>query len=199
MPETVPRASAPGGPESDAVVVQRSLTDPAAFGEVFRRHAPALHRYVARRLGTADADDIVAETFHTAFRRRHRYDTDRPDARPWLWRIATNLVRRRHRSETRAYRALARTGSDPVMEGFAERVAERVDATALSGDLASALARLSRGDRDTLLLIAWGGLTYGETAQVLGVPTGTVRSRLHRARTRVRAALPAAFVKGTSQ
>ncbi|WP_316042256.1 sigma factor-like helix-turn-helix DNA-binding protein [Nocardiopsis sp. CNR-923] len=75
-----------------------------------------------------------------------------------------------------------------------------MDATALSGDLASALARLSRGDRDTLLLIAWGGLTYEETARVLGVPMGTVRSRLHRARTRVRAALTsAAAVKGNSQ
>ncbi|WP_316042255.1 RNA polymerase sigma factor [Nocardiopsis sp. CNR-923] len=116
MPETVPRGSALGGAESDAVVVQRSLADPAVFGEIFRRHAPALHRYVARRLGTADADDIVAEAFHIAFRERHRYDADRPDSRPWLWRIATNLVRRRHRSETRAYRALARTGTDPVME-----------------------------------------------------------------------------------
>lgn len=182
-------ATVPDGVESDADVIRRSLEEPTRFGEIFRRHAPALHRYVARRLGGPDADDVVAETFHTAFRKRHRYDSARPDARPWLWRIAANLVRRHHRSETRHYRALARTGTDPVLEGFADRAAARVDAAALSGDLASALARLSKGDRDALLLIAWGELTYEETALVLGIPVGTVRSRLHRTRKRVRAAL----------
>ncbi|WP_159940552.1 MULTISPECIES: RNA polymerase sigma factor [unclassified Nocardiopsis] len=185
------RATAPEGSEPDADVILRSLEEPALFGEIFRRHAPALHRYVARRLGSRDADDVVAETFHTAFRKRHRYDPDRPDARPWLWRIAANLVRRHHRSETRQYRALARTGVDPVMEGFADRAAERVDATSLSTSLAAALARLSKGDRDVLLLVAWGELTYEETALVLGIPLGTVRSRLHRARARVRASLAA--------
>jgi RNA polymerase sigma-70 factor (ECF subfamily) len=189
MPPAASRAGAPDDAETDASVILRSLEEPARFGEVFRRHAPALHRYVARRLGGADADDVVAETFHTAFRKRHRYAPERPDARPWLWRIAANLVRRHHRTETRHYRALARTGVDPVLEGFADRAVARVDATALSGDLAAALARLSRGDRDVLLLIAWGELTYEETALVLGIPVGTVRSRLHRARKRVRTAL----------
>ncbi|MCP3014189.1 RNA polymerase sigma factor [Nocardiopsis dassonvillei] len=189
MPPAASRAGAPDGAETDASVILRSLEEPARFGEVFRRHAPALHRYAARRLGGPDADDVVAETFHTAFRKRHRYDPGRPDARPWLWRIAANLVRRHHRTETRHYRALARTGVDPVLEGFADRAVARVDATALSGDLAAALARLSRGDRDVLLLIAWGELTYEETALVLGIPVGTVRSRLHRARKRVRTAL----------
>ncbi|NYH51736.1 RNA polymerase sigma-70 factor (ECF subfamily) [Nocardiopsis arvandica] len=191
MPSTAFRAAASGGPEPDAAVIRRSLDEPTRFGEIFRRHAPALHRYAARRLGGPDADDVVAETFHIAFRKRHRYDPGRPDARPWLWRIAANLVRRHHRTETRHYRALARTGVDPVLEGFADRAAERVDATSLSGSLAAALARLSKGDRDTLLLVAWGELTYEETALVLGVPVGTVRSRLHRARKRVRAALAA--------
>ncbi|WP_017596853.1 RNA polymerase sigma factor [Nocardiopsis lucentensis] len=175
---------------SDAAVIRRSLTDSAHFSAIFRRHAPALHRYVARRLGQADADDIVSETFRTAFLTRHRYDPARPDARPWLWRIATNLVRRQHRSETRHYRALARTGVDPVLENHADRVSERVDAQSVSALLAAPLARLSKGDRDVLLLVAWGDLTYEEVASVLGIPVGTVRSRLHRARKRVRAALP---------
>lgn len=191
MPPAASRADAPDGAETDASVIVRSLDEPALFGEVFRRHAPALHRYAARRLGGPDADDVVAETFHTAFRSRHRYDPAYSDARPWLWRIASNLVRRHHRTEVRHYRALARTGADPVLEGHAERVGERVDAESLSVPIAAALARLSKGDRDVLLLVAWGELTYEETASALSLPVGTVRSRLHRARKRLRTALPA--------
>ncbi|MDE3721044.1 sigma-70 family RNA polymerase sigma factor [Nocardiopsis sp. N85] len=190
MSPAASRARVPEEAGSDASVVLRSLDDPTDFGEIFRRHAPALHRYVVRRLGRADADDVVAETFHVAFRERHRYDPAYPDARPWLWRIAANLVRGHHRAETRHYRALARTGVDPVLEGHADRVGERVDAASVSASLAGALARLSKGDRDVLLLIAWGELTYEEVASVLGIPVGTVRSRLHRARKRLRTALP---------
>jgi RNA polymerase sigma-70 factor (ECF subfamily) len=74
------------------------------------------------------ADDVVAETFCTASRERRRYDLARPDARPWLWRIATNLMKRHHRSETRLYRALVRTGVDAVVDGHEDRVAERLGA-----------------------------------------------------------------------
>lgn len=192
MPRAVSRAAGAEDAETDATVIMLSLEEPTRFGEVFRRHAPALHRYAARRLGGPDADDVVAETFHIAFRKRDRYDPARPDARPWLWRIAANLVRRHHRTETRHYRALARTGVDPVLEGFADRVSARVDAQSVSKPLAAALAGLSARDRDVLLLVAWGDLTYEEVASVLSVPVGTVRSRLHRARKRVRAALRAA-------
>ncbi|MEV6817407.1 RNA polymerase sigma factor [Nocardiopsis dassonvillei] len=192
MPRAVSRAAGAEDAETDATVIMLSLEEPTRFGEVFRRHAPALHRYAARRLGGPDADDVVAETFHIAFRKRDRYDPAHPDARPWLWRIAANLVRRHHRTETRHYRALARTGVDPVLEGFADRVSARVDAQSVSKSLAAALAGLSARDRDVLLLVAWGDLTYEEVASVLSVPVGTVRSRLHRARKRVRAALRAA-------
>ncbi|WP_444961111.1 RNA polymerase sigma factor [Nocardiopsis sp. M1B1] len=192
MPRAVSRAAGAEDAETDATVIMLSLEEPTRFGEVFRRHAPALHRYAARRLGGPDADDVVAETFHIAFRKRDRYDPAHPDARPWLWRIAANLVRRHHRTETRHYRALARTGVDPVLEGFADRVSARVDAQSASKPLAAALAGLSARDRDVLLLVAWGDLTYEEVASVLSVPVGTVRSRLHRARKRVRAALRAA-------
>ncbi|MFL1428330.1 MULTISPECIES: RNA polymerase sigma factor [unclassified Nocardiopsis] len=194
MSPTASWARVPEGAESDASVVRRSLYEPADFGEIFRRHAPALHRYAARRLGPAEADDVVAETFHIAFRKRHRYDPAYPDARPWLWRIAANLIRRHHRTETRHYRALARTGVDPVLEGHADRVDARVDADSVSASLAASLAGLSKGDRDVLLLIAWGELTYEEVATVLGIPVGTVRSRLHRARKRLRTDLSASAV-----
>jgi RNA polymerase sigma factor (sigma-70 family) len=153
---------------------------------LFRRHAPYIQRYVARRLGPDAADDIVAETFLLAFRQREKYDRSRADARPWLYGISTNLIGRHRRAEIRLYRALARTGADPVVEPFTDRVDERVSASSASGQLAAALAKLSADVRDTLLLAAWGDLTYEEIATALGVPVGTVRSRLSRARSKLR-------------
>jgi RNA polymerase sigma-70 factor, ECF subfamily len=173
----------------DATVIALSRHDPEQFTELFRRHAPHIQRYVVRRLGPDLADDIVAETFLQAFRQRDRYDCERADARPWLYGIATNLIGRHRRGEIRLYRALARTGADPVTEPFTDRVDNRVSASADSKQLAAALAGMSRDLRDTLLLTAWGDLTYEEVATALGVPVGTVRSRLSRARGKLRKTL----------
>ncbi|MFD0900717.1 RNA polymerase sigma factor [Actinomadura sediminis] len=174
---------------SDARVVARSRTEPEAFAELYDRHAPAVHRYVRRRLGEQAAEDVVAETFLAAFRQRNRYDTARPDARPWLYGIAANLVGKHRRSETRKLRALARTGVDPVADTATERVDERLSASSASRRLARALAGLSAGDREVLLLAAWADLTYEQIGEALSIPVGTVRSRLHRARRKVREAL----------
>jgi RNA polymerase sigma factor (sigma-70 family) len=170
----------------DATVIQLSRHEPEHFTVLFRRHAPHIQRYVVRRLGADAADDIVAETFLLAFRQRASYDLTRPDARPWLYGIATNLIGRHRRAEIRLYRALARTGADPVTEPFTDRVDDRVSAGQASGQLAAALARLSAKLRDTMLLAAWSDLSYEEIAVALGVPVGTVRSRLSRARSRLR-------------
>ncbi|MEV4892686.1 RNA polymerase sigma factor [Nonomuraea sp. NPDC059023] len=174
---------------ADAELIQRSRRDPAAFAALFDRHAPALHRYVTRRLGDSLADDVVAETFLTAFRRRARYDVSHPEARPWLYGIAANLIGKHRRKEQRFYQALARTGVDEVAESYADRVEARVSASAAQRDLAGALAVLSPEDREVLLMIAWADLSYEEVALALGIPIGTVRSRLHRARKKTRAAL----------
>ena len=151
---------------------------------LFRRHAPHIRRYVVRRLGQDAADDIVAETFLLAFRQRDSYDQARADARPWLYGIATNLIGRHRRAEIRLYRALARTGADPVMEPFTDRVDDRVSASTASRRLAAGLARLPEELRDTLLLVAWSDLSYQEAATALGIPVGTVRSRISRARSK---------------
>nr|BFE35874.1 RNA polymerase sigma factor [Actinomadura rugatobispora] len=174
---------------ADADVIRLSLDDPEWFAELFDRHHRRIHHYAARRLGVQAADDIVAETFLAAFRRRAAYDLAQPLARPWLYGIATTLVARHRRAEERYYRALRRTGADPLPEPLADAVATRVVAESRQRQLADALAGLSRGDRDVLLLVAWGDLTYEEVAQALEVPVGTVRSRLHRARRKVRRAL----------
>jgi DNA-directed RNA polymerase specialized sigma24 family protein len=101
-----------GGPsaQSDAAVIRQSLRSPEIFGELFDRHAPAIHRYVTRRLGPDVADDLVAETFLTAFRKRAAFRAEHADARPWLYGIATRLIARQKRDEVRKLRAIARTG-----------------------------------------------------------------------------------------
>ncbi|MDQ2956954.1 MAG: sigma-70 family RNA polymerase sigma factor [Actinomycetota bacterium] len=160
------------------------------FALLFDRHSVAVHRYLARRLGPSIADDLLGQTFLIAYERRASYDRTRSDARPWLYGIATNLVHRHQRDEIRQYRAWGRSGVDPlVADNHAQRVAERVDAEVWSGRLAAVLADLTEPDRDVLLLFAWGGLSYLEIAESLDIPVGTVRSRLHRARTAARGAL----------
>src|SRR5262245_18979926 len=103
---------------SDAAIIVRSTDEPELFALIFRRHAPQIQRYIARRLGPSIAEDVCAEVFLAAFQQRHRYAPDRLDARPWLFGIATNLVCRHRRAEIRALRSLERTGVDPVTEGF---------------------------------------------------------------------------------
>ena len=190
-----PSAAGPAVPESldDAHLIVRSLDDPELFAQLYHRHAAELLRYVARRLGHALADDVVGETFLIAFRRRTRYDRTRAKALPWLYGIAANLISQHRRSELRAYRALARTGVDPVAQtsgSDADAVEGKVTAQASAPAIAAALRSLSEGDRHVLLLIAWADLSYDEVAEALRIPLGTVRSRLNRARRKMRAALP---------
>lgn len=175
--------------EDDAAAIAGSLHRPERFAAIFDRHAPHIQRYLARRLGRQVADDLVAETFLVAFSKRAGFDSSRPDARPWLYGIATNLVRQHQREEAREYRLRASISPEPDLDGHADRVAAQVTASAMHRMLAGALAGLSTGDRDVLLLIAWEGLTYEETAGALEIPVGTVRSRLNRARKQVRATL----------
>lgn len=168
-------------------MIAESLHDPAVFATIFDRHHRAVHHYLARRVGAAVAEDLAAETFLRAFDHRSRYNPEYPDARPWLLGWATNLLRRHRRTEARMLRALARA-SHPEEIDPADRVADRVDAAAASGRLLEALAGLAERDRDVVLLIAWEGLSQEEVATALGIPVGTVRSRLHRARRKLRAA-----------
>jgi RNA polymerase sigma-70 factor (ECF subfamily) len=174
---------------SDAEIIRRSWREPECFAAIFDRYYTQIHGYAARRLGQSLADDTAAETFLVAFTRRERYEMSRPDARPWLYGIVSNLIARHHRAEQRRYRALARTGADQVSEGHEEDVAIRLDAQAYRAPLAAALAAISSADRDVLLLVAWAELTSDEAGDALGIPAGTARSRLHRARKHIRAAL----------
>jgi RNA polymerase sigma-70 factor (ECF subfamily) len=172
----------------DARDIDLSLQDPARFGAIFDRHFAEIHGYAAKRAGRDVADDIAAETFLTAFRARHRFDPRRGTVKAWLYGIVTNHLSAYRRRELRAYRAMARSGLPASDGGHADRVVEQVTAGALRGPLAKALAGLSRGEREVLLLVALGDLSNADVAAALGVPYGTVASRLSRARAKLRKA-----------
>ncbi len=176
---------------SDAQIIAASLADPVEFAALFDRHFDVVHRYVARRLGADLAEDLAAQAFEEALKSRARFDLSHSSARPWLLGIATNLIRHHHRAEARRLAAYGRIDGDGTAADHAAAVELRVDAQRLAAVLTSALAELPGGDRDALLLLAWGDLSYGEIALALHIPIGTVRSRLNRARGRLRERLAA--------
>jgi RNA polymerase sigma factor (sigma-70 family) len=175
--------------DTDAAVIRASLDDPDQFAVIYDRYAATLYRYAHQRVGADVADDVVADAFFAAFRARGQYDLSRPDARPWLFGILTRKLASHHRREMARYRAMARSAQEGVVDGPADEVAARVVADSARRPLAAALAALSHGDRDVLLLVAWGQLSYDEVAAALKIPPGTVASRLNRARRKVRKAL----------
>lgn len=176
----------------DTELIAASLVEPARFAELFDRHYPAVHRYLRRRVGAELADDLAAETFTLAFGQRHRYRPERPerpDIAAWLYGIAGNLLRQHARAEQRRLRAYARVVADPAGPDAGDGVAERVDASVAARRAVLAVAELPAEQREVLLLLAWTDLDCVRIAGALGVPPGTVRSRLHRARQRLRCQL----------
>ncbi len=171
---------------SDAQVIAASRADPLVFATVFDRHYDAIHRFLARRVGSDLADDLAAETFTEAFDVRLRFDVAHADARPWLFGIATNLLRHHRRSEARRLRAYARLDRPADADDGFGGVETRLDAQRAASSIAAAVGRLSADERDALLLFAWADLRYEEIAVALRIPIGTVRSRLNRARLRLR-------------
>jgi len=173
--------------ESDAAAIRASLDDPGRFGALFDRHATVVFRYLVRRVGVDEAELLLGDVFRIAFEKRASYDTERPNARPWLYGIATNLLAHHRRTEARRIGATARLlARRPAGDDATDQVVERLDAEELWPHVADAVARLPEGERDALLLYAWEELSYEEIAIALGVPVGTVRSRLNRARRNLR-------------
>lgn len=172
---------------SDSVTIAGSLERPEGFARIFDRHYTAVHRYLARRVPRAQADDLASLTFVVAFERRGSFRAQSTSARPWLLGIATNLMHERVRREYRERGAFLLLNDDHVasVEGAHRGMDEGPDTDLLAG----ALATLDPAQRDVLLLHAWEELSYEEIAQALDVPLGTVRSRLARARAHLRSRL----------
>jgi RNA polymerase sigma-70 factor (ECF subfamily) len=169
----------------DAEVIAASVADGERFGEIFERHYDVIARYARQRVGDTAGDDVASRTFTIAFSRRDRFDPTARSARPWLYGIATNLIRHHVRDERTHYAARGKLPV-PRFEPDPNDDVSRLDAQRLSGALRDALLALSSGDRDVVLLQVLGGLTYGEIAAALEIPAGTVKSRLHRARNQLR-------------
>ncbi len=171
---------------SDADLIARSVDQPEWFAEIYRRHHATIERYLARRAGHAAAADLAAEAFARAFAGRDRYWTAVASARPWLHGIAANLLRQHFRSAARANRAHARwAGYTPPEPDATARADERVDAARRVRRIRDGLRSLPPGEAEVVRRRAERDLTYAETATDLGLPIGTVRSRLSRARARV--------------
>jgi len=171
----------------DDTLWQRSRSgDPDAFGSLFERHATAIYNYLFRRTGDwAAAEDLVSIVFLEAW--RHRDTEIAPDrVLPWLYGIATNVVRNRHRAQRRYGAALQRLPRHESEPDFAGDGDARLDAEQQMRVLLAQLAQLPKRDQDVLVLCGWSELTYEEAAFALDVPVGTVRSRLARARKRMR-------------
>lgn len=179
-------------PTDDEILAQ-SLLRPRAFGDLYQRHAPAVHAFLTRRAGSAAADDLLGDVFVTALEARVRF---RPhtsgSALPWLYGISANLVR----EHLRRRRPDALIDTDVGVDWHA--VDERIDAHAQRDQLRRALAALSPAEREAFLLTAWEGLSTVEAAQALDTTATVVRARLSRARQRARAVLASAPTTSTT-
>jgi RNA polymerase sigma-70 factor (ECF subfamily) len=174
--------------ESDAAVLEDSAARPDRFSLVYERHLESVLAYLARRVGSELAEELSAEVFVRAFRARSRFRVERETALPWLLGIANHLVADHRRGERRRLAALQRAAVSPPD-------AVQHDVAVLAPELVRELRRLPAADRDALLLVVWGELSYEETASALEIPIGTVRSRIARARRRLGEAIGA----GTTQ
>ncbi|MDF3143468.1 MULTISPECIES: RNA polymerase sigma factor [unclassified Streptomyces] len=160
--------------------------DHNAFGELFDAYARSVYNHAFRLTGEwSTAEDVVSLTFLEAWRLRERLDEEGGSPRPWLLGIATNVTRNTRRAARRHEAAVARLPRDETVRDFADEVADRIDDAAQLAVVRTALARLRRAEREVLALCVWSGLDYRAAADALGVPVGTVRSRLSRARTKL--------------
>lgn len=163
-----------------------------AFGELYERHARAVQAYCLWRTAAQQlAEDITSATFLEAWRRRRSLDLTTESAVPLLLGVATNLLRNHWRSQRRHARALARiaNATPPLGGGSEEEAIARVDAVIRIRVAGAGIRALPRREREVLGLLAWGELSYAEAAAALGIPIGTVRSRVARARSRLGASL----------
>lgn len=177
--------------DTDAEVIARSLRTPELFAEVFDRHQRAVHAYAARRAGRDAADDVLSDVFLAAFGQRKRFNPDAASALPWLYGIAGNILRRRWRSLATTDRLVQSAALHVVVtaDSHEDQVVDRLDSSQDWLSVRTVLEQLPEGDREAILLFAWEELTYPEIASAMGIPVGTVRSRIHRARRHLRAAI----------
>lgn len=168
---------------SDGDLVSMAAKDPEAFGELFTRHSRSVYAYCARRTGDLDrAEDLTSVTFLEAFRRRRTLRLSGISALPWLLGVANNVARNGERSLRRYRSALGRVLPPPAGTSAEDVAVEHIAAQQTLARAIEALRQLSPAERDVVQLVLWSELSYADAACTLGIPVGTVRSRLASAR-----------------
>jgi RNA polymerase sigma-70 factor (ECF subfamily) len=169
-----------------ALWLRAAAGEPQAFGRLYERHARAIYNYLFRRCADWSlAEDLTSIVFLEAYRRRGDVEIEEGKVLPWLYGVATNVVRNQRRSLRRYAAALRRIPPPEPVDGIAGEVAERLDAQTRMRTILAVLDELPESDKDVLALCVWSELSYEDAAEALGVPVGTVRSRLARARARL--------------
>jgi RNA polymerase sigma-70 factor, ECF subfamily len=172
--------------------------DPDAFGVLFDEYAHAVYNHAYRLTGNwSAAEEVVSLTFLEAWRRRHKVEPEGGPLRPWLLGIAVNVTRNLSRATRRHRAAMVRLPPADAAPDFADDLAGRIDDAAHLEAVRAALGKLRRSEREVIALCVWSGLGYAEAAQALGVPVGTVRSRLSRARDKLRKLIAEAAAPGS--
>jgi RNA polymerase sigma-70 factor, ECF subfamily len=151
------------------------------LSRLYREHGRAILAYALRRVeDREDAADVLAETFLIAWRRLGEVPGD-PAARLWLYAVARRVIANLHRAERRRTRLGQR-----LAESLRTELATHPAPSGEAAEVLRAMAGLSEEDRELLLLVSWEGLSPGEAAKVLEISSLAARSRLHRARRRLR-------------
>jgi RNA polymerase sigma-70 factor (ECF subfamily) len=161
--------------------------DPDAFGVLFDDCSRAVYNLAFRLTGNRhEAEEVVSLTFLEAWRLRTRVEPEGESLRPWLMGITVNVVRNFSRAARRHQAAMSRLPEPASAPDFAEELAERIDDAARLAAVRAAFGRLRPAEQDVIALCVWSELDYAAAAQALGIPVGTVRSRLSRARVKLR-------------
>jgi RNA polymerase sigma factor (sigma-70 family) len=186
-------------PATDAELWQRAaLGSPSAFGTLFERHADAVYNHCFRRTASwSAAEDLTSVVFLEAWRRRRDVVLSSESILPWLLAVANNAIRNSDRALRRHRRLLAKLPSEVATPDLADDAVGRVDDERFMRGVLEAFEKLTSGEQDVLALCVWAGLSYTDAAVALGVPVGTLRSRLSRARSHLRRlAMSSAAVAG---
>jgi RNA polymerase sigma-70 factor (ECF subfamily) len=172
---------------SDPLRARIRAGDREAFSELYDAYARAVYNHAQRLTGDwSTAEEVMGDTFLDAWRNRERLEPDGGTLKPWLLGMATNKARNANRGLGRRLAFLARRPAPPPVADFADETAGRLDDARRLAAVRQVYGRLRRGEREVLALCVWSGLDYAQAAEALGVPVGTVRSRLSRARERLR-------------
>ncbi|MBL1115573.1 RNA polymerase sigma factor [Streptomyces sp. 110] len=172
---------------SDGLRARIRAGDREAFAELYESYARMVYNHAFRLTGDwSVAEEVMGDTFLDAWRTRERLEPGDGTLKPWLLGVATNKARNANRGIGRRLAFLARRPAPAPMADFADETAGRIDDARRLAAVRTVFGRLRRGEQEVLALCVWSGLDYAQAAEAMGIPVGTVRSRLSRARARLR-------------